>query len=141
MTAKAPEDTQTPIVKEWRWTRHKKCAWLSRCQLRKQLAEWNVTEYEETAALLFSELFTNALRHSPAGREIHTRFILYPDRLRIEVSDASEKQPQQRMAADDEESGRGLLLVSALADKWDVEPRRTAGNYTIGKTVWFELHK
>lgn len=140
VTAKAPEDTENPLIKEWRWTRHKKCAWLSRCQLRKQLAAWDAGDYEETATLLFSELFTNALRYSPYGHEIETRFILYPNRLRIEVSDASEGMPEQRTAGADEESGRGLLLVSVLADKWDVEVRSRDGQWAPGKTVWFELH-
>ncbi|WP_234354483.1 ATP-binding protein [Streptomyces sp. NRRL WC-3618] len=139
MTAKAPEDTDTPIVKEWNWTRHDKCAWLSRCQLRKQLAVWEVSAFEDIAVLLFSELFTNALRNSPRGREIQTRFMLYSDRLRIEVADTSEKMPQPRTAGDDEESGRGLVLVEALADKWGVEPRSREGQYAPGKTVWFEL--
>lgn len=141
MTAKAPEDTGTPIVKEWRWTRSGKCTWLARSQLRKQLLAWGVSEYEESAVLLLSELFTNALRYRPPGTQIVTRFMLYPDRFRLEVDDASESVPFVQKPSDDDESGRGLLLVEALADKWDVTPRTREGFYAPGKTVWFELYK
>jgi hypothetical protein len=41
--------------------------------------------------------------------------------------------PQPRFAADDDESGRGLILVRALADNWGVRPTDD------GKTTWFTL--
>ncbi|MEV0186382.1 ATP-binding protein [Streptomyces sp. NPDC050625] len=40
---------------------------------------------------------------------------------------------QPRFAAQDEESGRGLLLVRAFADDWGVRPTDQ------GKTIWFSL--
>nr|WP_236075474.1 ATP-binding protein [Streptomyces coffeae] len=57
------------------------------------------------------------------------------EKLRVEVSDASEVMPQPRRARPEDESGRGLALLTALADGWDAEPRACG----IGKTVWFEL--
>lgn len=75
--------------------------------------------------------------HVP-GRDIHLRLTRTGSTLRIEVTDTrSEKRPcPGPMAADaDAESGRGLLLVAALASDWGVTPRPTAP----GKTVWAEL--
>ncbi|EST23515.1 hypothetical protein N566_25675 [Streptomycetaceae bacterium MP113-05] len=55
--------------------------------------------------------------------------------LRLEVSDAGAGRPEVRAPMDDETSGRGLMLVEALAHRWGVLDR--AGG--IGKTVWAEL--
>jgi anti-sigma regulatory factor (Ser/Thr protein kinase) len=90
----------------------------------------------ETAELLLSELVTNAVQHAqvPPGREIEVRYELSDHRLRIEVADASGSQPVQRTADDDDERGRGLLLVDSLAAKWGVSLRDA-----VGKVVWFEL--
>ncbi|MEU8653729.1 ATP-binding protein [Streptomyces sp. NPDC048737] len=54
--------------------------------------------------------------------------------VRIEVADACEKRrPKSRRSEPEAGSGRGLLIVEALADKWGVEDR------DLGKTVWAEL--
>ncbi|MET7901714.1 ATP-binding protein [Streptomyces sp. NPDC005355] len=45
------------------------------------------------------------------------------------------RHPQLRQARSEDESGRGLALIAALADEWDAQPRACG----IGKTVWFEL--
>ena len=55
-------------------------------------------------------------------------------RLRVEVIDGSERPPDLRVATPDAESGRGLFIVQALADRWGHEVVETGG-----KTVWFEL--
>ena len=57
-------------------------------------------------------------------------------RLRIEVTDArAERLPGvPRPVEGDAESGRGLLLVAALADRWGV----TSGPFPA-KTVWAEV--
>lgn len=90
----------------------------------------------ETAELLLSELVTNAVQHARVapGREIEVRYELSGSHLRIEVADASDEQPQQHTADDNDERGRGLLLVEHLAAKWGMSPRNI-----VGKSVWFEL--
>ncbi len=54
------------------------------------------------------------------------------DALLCEVSDDDHALPQMLSAADDDEFGRGLRVVSRLAREWGTS--RTA----TGKTVWFE---
>jgi hypothetical protein len=57
--------------------------------------------------------------------------------LRLEVSDTrGERRPTVVPPADtDAESGRGLLIVTTLADEWGVTDRR----HGPGKTVWASL--
>ncbi|MCT2590876.1 ATP-binding protein [Streptomyces sp. N2-109] len=118
----------------------------SRANLRAQLRAWGLSPDDvATAELVLSELVTNAVQHAgnPPGRQVEVRFTLTdaPTLLRLEVSDACTALPRPRTAAldltpdPDAESGRGLLLVTALADGWGVTPRP----HGIGKTVWAEL--
>ncbi|WP_406357946.1 ATP-binding protein [Streptomyces sp. NBC_01635] len=93
----------------------------------------------ETLTLITAELSANAVRHGHLpGRDFHLHLTLAKDIVRIEVTDTrAEKQPPASPPAADSlsESGRGLLLVAALADDWGVTPRQVAP----GKTVWAEL--
>ncbi|WP_432097538.1 ATP-binding protein [Streptomyces sp. bgisy100] len=57
-----------------------------------------------------------------------------PAMLRIEVSDAATEHPILHKASEDEESGRGLFLIDALATAWGSHDRSPG----IGKTVWAE---
>ncbi|MGW4647526.1 SpoIIE family protein phosphatase [Kitasatospora sp. NPDC004289] len=87
-------------------------------------------ELVDTTELLVSELVTNALRHGHG--EIRLR--LLRDRTVVcEVWDDGYAQPRQRRAQETDEGGRGLQLVSLLAERWG--SRRTPK----GKIVWFEL--
>jgi anti-sigma regulatory factor (Ser/Thr protein kinase) len=81
----------------------------------------------ETAELLVCELVTNAVRFAgnPAGtprypEPANTRLISlslrhFRDGLLIEVHDTSSNPPVRSRAAQDTESGRGLMLVEALS--------------------------
>ncbi|MEU7468616.1 ATP-binding protein [Streptomyces sp. NPDC044984] len=93
----------------------------------------------ETLSLITAELCANAVRHGRVpGRDFHVRLAAEADggRLRVEVSDTrAERRPAATTPADpgaESESGRGLLLVTALADAWGVTDRRGGP----GKTVW-----
>ncbi|MFD3522570.1 ATP-binding protein [Streptomyces sp. NPDC058653] len=89
----------------------------------------------DTAALLLSELVTNALRHgSPPGREILVTVRRGEGLLRLEVEDAGDTLPRPRTPDPIDECGRGLALVEALADDWGVTPRQGPG-----KRVWLTL--
>lgn len=125
---------------EWRLPRHPRSVGRSRALLREQAHAWKLAdEATETAVLLLSELVTNSCLHArtPADRQISTRCTLRSRTLRVEVSDADAglPLPQPCRASPDDESGRGLALVAALADSWGAHPRACG----IGKTVWFEL--
>jgi anti-sigma regulatory factor (Ser/Thr protein kinase) len=86
----------------------------------------------ETAALLVSELVTNAVLH---GRTSATVEVHRPaDTLRVAVRDDDPNLPALgESPALSAENGRGMVIVSHLADRWGVE--QTDG----GKAVWFEL--
>lgn len=85
----------------------------------------------ERAALLVSELATNALRHGRSGFELAVG--LDAKRARVEVGDEGDARPELRQPGADELGGRGLIIVDSLADAWGVERRLK------GKVVWFEL--
>lgn len=85
--------------------------------------------------LCVSELATNAIQHGiPAGHLFLVRVIMNETLLRIEVHDAGESRPQLRSPGYDDLSGRGLVLVAALADDWGIAPRDG-----LGKVVWVEF--
>nr|WP_162002562.1 ATP-binding protein [Streptomyces sp. CB01881] len=105
-----------------------------RHRLRAALGDWGVPELADTAELLSSELVTNALLHTGQGAVFDA--VLTADlRLRIEVRDGVGRLPGRRRDPDAEyaTSGRGLVLVEALADAWGVQLRGD------GKVTWFEL--
>ncbi|MGP3985647.1 ATP-binding protein [Streptomyces sp. 3N207] len=95
----------------------------------------------ETAAHVVAELAANAALHGRVpGRSfrLRVRTAEDPGALRIEVTDtrrerAPDTAPPQPPPAD-AESGRGLVLVEALADRWGV-----AHGPSPCKTVWAEI--
>jgi anti-sigma regulatory factor (Ser/Thr protein kinase) len=88
------------------------------------VARWGYPGLVESAELVISELVTNALRYG-ADDAIAFKLVLVADAFVIEVDDGSPCLPQVRAAGPDEESGRGMLLVSAVADEWGVSPGGT----------------
>jgi anti-sigma regulatory factor (Ser/Thr protein kinase) len=94
-----------------------------------------VPEVCETAALLVSELATNAVVHAESEFAVTVVYPTASGRVRVEVTDRDATQPAPIRPPPNIPHGRGLLLVASLADEWGVqEARRRAG-----KSVWFEL--
>ncbi|MEU2961985.1 ATP-binding protein [Streptomyces albidoflavus] len=96
------------------------------------LDEWDARVRRDDVLLCVSELATNALLHGvPPGRGFRL-FVLRADDggVRVEVHDSGHGRPATRAPGGEAESGRGLLLVSALADDWGV------GERNPGKSVW-----
>ncbi|MEU5795085.1 ATP-binding protein [Streptomyces sp. NPDC047813] len=92
--------------------------------------------YDDDVRLCATELLTNVIEHVGDGTPVRVRVVglTGSGRTRIEVTDPDPcKVPAVLPATETAECGRGLLLVSALAQTWGVERGET------GKTVWCEL--
>ena len=101
----------------------------ARALVSEPLEKWDLAGMVPTTQLLVSELVTNAIRytHGPV-----TLRLLLERTLTCEIADSSPALPRMRYATGDDESGRGLQIVSQLSLRWGA--RRTAG----GKIVWCE---
>jgi anti-sigma regulatory factor (Ser/Thr protein kinase) len=88
------------------------------------------------AALLTSELVTNAVAHTSTPVKVEVKVEQRRHRARVEVSDGSRTEPTFKPLTLDRESGRGLAIVDAIADAWGVAP---VDDGDKGKVVWFEL--
>ncbi|MEV8291250.1 ATP-binding protein [Streptomyces niveus] len=96
------------------------------------LADWGLPDRADDVRLCVSELATNALVHGTApGHGFLVKLDADEDVVRLEVHDSRRQHPEARHAAGTDTSGRGLILVNALADGWGVEDRTP-----VGKIVW-----
>ena len=89
----------------------------------------------DDALILTSELVTNAVRH---GRPAVTLAVqLEPSALIVVVTDTGPELPPlvPRTPHPDSPTGRGLVIVDALATRWGVTPQPGS----TGKAVWFAL--
>ncbi|MFH8450938.1 ATP-binding protein [Streptomyces fungicidicus] len=116
---------------------------LARRHAVRRLEEWGYPPPSDTSctvALIVGELTANAVRHGRVpGHDFALRLTLDPEAnlIRVEVSDAAATKTPPASApppCPEGESGRGLLLVDALAARWGSTPRRP-----VGKTVWAEV--
>lgn len=98
---------------------------------RDQLNAWGVADLTETAILMISELVTNAILHGGDGAVL--TLVLTDIKFRAEVRDSSPVVPVMRGYSDTATTGRGMVIVDALAADW--------GSFPVegGKIVWFEL--
>lgn len=83
--------------------------------------------------LCVTELVANAVLH--AGTDCEVNVSRDRDDVRVEVRDfAPSRMPVPRNYDRDAPTGRGLLLVDALTDRWGIDVDDD------GKTVWIELN-
>jgi anti-sigma regulatory factor (Ser/Thr protein kinase) len=99
----------------------------------KQLSRWGVPAVTDEAELLVTELATNVVKHVGEGASATLILERTGERLRLEVHDKSQLAPSLKSAQCDEECGRGLHLLAALAVDWGTV--LTA----VGKAVWCEI--
>jgi serine phosphatase RsbU (regulator of sigma subunit) len=95
-----------------------------------QLARWGLGRLAPTAELIVSELVTNAIVYG--ADPIRLRLIRHTS-LVCEVSDASSGAPRLHRARLDDESGRGIFLVSELSHRWGTRFS------PAGKIAWAEM--
>ncbi|MFJ9620758.1 ATP-binding protein [Streptomyces sp. NPDC101181] len=93
---------------------------------------WDLRELSDAATLCAHELLTNVMRHTGSP---HCTITLRrkPDGVRVTVSDSDTEPPERRDPEWDEEGGRGILLISALAAQCGTVVRRD------GKDVWADI--
>jgi anti-sigma regulatory factor (Ser/Thr protein kinase) len=117
---------------------------LARRLTAERLAAWGIpydSEASHAAVTATAELAANAITHGRLpGRDFLLSLARLPGRVRIEVVDTRPERLPKTAAlptspdALEAETGRGLLLVTAYADKWGCQTRDA---HT--KTVWAEI--
>ncbi|MFB7569628.1 ATP-binding protein [Streptomyces sp. NPDC056165] len=142
----APLNTATSHTFEMRFTSTPRGARLARRLAAVRLDAWGIpygTDAHDAIVLIVAELTANAVRHGHVpGRDFHLRLHTASDgcTVRVEVTDTRTECLPRRPAVPEgatraeEEAGRGLVLVSHLATRWDWHPRPDGP----GKTVWAE---
>ncbi|MGW1838591.1 SpoIIE family protein phosphatase [Streptomyces sp. BBFR2] len=105
-----------------------------RSALRRTVDQWRAGPVMHDVEVAASELIANALTHTDSGALVTMELLPEePRRIRLEVEDRSSQWPRRRSPGETATSGRGLMLVEALADSWGAEPRGS------GKALWCEF--
>ncbi|HWU11630.1 MAG TPA: ATP-binding protein [Streptomyces sp.] len=106
-----------------------------------RLDAWGIpygSDAHDALTLAVAELSSNAVRHGhSSGRDFRLRLCAEGTAIRIEVTDTrGDRLPHPaETVPTDHDGGRGLLLVTALADRWGWYPCADGP----GKTVWAVL--
>jgi len=97
------------------------------------LSGWSIApDVIDDVVMVVGELVTNAILHSRSPIEL--RLSRTSDRLVVAVHDGTTAVPRRQQSSLDAEHGRGMQLVSAIADQWGVRPTEH------GKSVWCEIY-
>lgn len=119
----------------------------ARLHARNLINEWGLGAVAESVELVVSELVANALLASRGsdGRPRYqdgaglpcVRVRISSDRVRVlvEVWDENPRLPTPKTVGPDDESGRGLMLVDAVCERWSW----AVVSGCAGKVVWAEL--
>jgi anti-sigma regulatory factor (Ser/Thr protein kinase) len=101
--------------------------------VRAALGAWGLGDPDGAAALLTSELATNAVVHARTSYRLRVEY--RAPRLVVSVLDGSAGRVarQGRGRPPDARGGRGLTIVDELADAWGTRARDG------GKEVWFAV--
>jgi anti-sigma regulatory factor (Ser/Thr protein kinase) len=109
---------------------------MARQQVVDALRAWGMADLAEDAAVCVTELATNAILHSRTAFTVAVRRTTTG--LRVDVQDDQPERlpvvvPDSLDPLDTGITGRGLILVAAIARRW--------GYFTtdVAKTIWFEL--
>jgi len=106
------------------------------------MQKWGVTDRADDVAAVVTELLTNAILHAlPMAQETAGTLSPWPIKVGLlhpgshvmcAIADPSSRLPELRDPDGQDESGRGLLVVSALSDHWGT----CAAPDEPGKVVW-----
>jgi hypothetical protein len=106
------------------------------------MQKWGVTDRADDVAAVVTELLTNAIRHAlPQVQQSTGTLSAWPIKVGLlhpgshvlcAVADPSTAAPELREPGWQDESGRGLLVVSSLSDHWG----SCAAPGEQGKVVW-----
>ena len=99
--------------------------------VRRWLHEWGADHFFDEASLIVTELAANAVLHAASPYDV--RLSQAEGVVRIEVADGDRGTPEPQPFSAVAESGRGIVLVSALSASWGIEDRPQ------GKVTWAEL--
>lgn len=132
-----PESPTTPVLHE-DWIDYTPCLGsvrVARHRVARLADAWGLPALAGDVALLTGELAGNALLHgSTPERMFRVRLRHWPCLVRVEVTDPrSERMPTVKAPTDEDQFGRGLLIVDHVASRWGVSP------LIVGKTVWAEI--
>nr|WP_241826858.1 ATP-binding protein [Streptomyces graminilatus] len=116
-----------------------------------QLDVWGIpygSDVSEAVALIVAEPAANAVTHGRVpGRDFELRLRLVTGSVRVEVSDtrSGPRPPGPRGVRATSllaESGRGLAVVDAVADRWEVVDREPPGKTILAEVdvpQWWSL--
>ncbi|TXS04689.1 GAF domain-containing protein [Streptomyces sp. col6] len=117
-------------VATWELAHDRTTPAMARTLVRDRLEGWNLDEDTiEATELIVSELITNAVRYGTPPVQLR---VMLDRTLTCEVHDTSPVAPHLRHARTVDEGGRGLFIVSQLANHWGT--RYSTG----GKALWTE---
>ncbi|WP_283137896.1 ATP-binding protein [Rhizohabitans arisaemae] len=106
---------------------------VARDATRSALQSWGLAPLVDDAALVVSELVTNAIRHAAliSGRPITLTLMRQPAHVMCAVADPSDAVPIPKEPDFISESGRGLYIVETYSYRWGWDPLDDGG-----KAVW-----
>ncbi|MDE3086174.1 MAG: ATP-binding protein, partial [Acidobacteriota bacterium] len=96
------------------------------------LRRWGYEAQADRAELPVAELLANALLHSRQGLDVV--LVAGEQSVRVEVHDRAGARPILRRRGTGADSGRGLILVDALVDRWGCDDESE-----MAKRVWVEF--
>lgn len=104
----------------------------ARLYVEMTLEAWGLAGLADDAKLIVSELVTNALRHGAGPIDVRCA-ISDDEEFVMEVRDSSPELPEVEDTDLLDLSGRGLVIVEALARAWGARPAED------GKVTWAAL--
>ncbi|MFI0190622.1 ATP-binding protein [Streptomyces sp. NPDC017082] len=122
------------LLRQRRFPRSPRSVRAARVFVLETLTQWGYLDRHDDVLICVSELATNAVLHGvPPGREFRVGVVGDGSLIRVEVRASGGGDPEIVRGTAEECGGRGLRIVSALADDLGVTRQNP------GKTVWTEF--